>query len=39
MPGLAPVSATDGEVEDVEREGEDDGWFSELASGSGDFAD
>ena len=26
MPGLAPVSATDGEVEDVESEGEDDGW-------------
>ena len=39
MPGLAPVSATDGEVEDVESEGEDDGWFSEVASDSGDFVD
>jgi len=39
MPGLAPVSATDGEVEDVESEGEDDGWFSEVASDGGDFAD
>ena len=39
MPGLAPVSATDGEVEDVESEGEDDSWFSEVASDSGDFVD
>ena len=38
MPGLAPVSAMDGEVEDVETEGEDDSWFSEVASDGGDFA-
>jgi len=39
MPGLAPVLATDGKVEDVESEGEDDGWFSEVASDGGDFDD
>ena len=39
MPGLAPVLAMDGEVEDAESEGEDDGWFSEVASDGGDFAD
>ena len=39
MPGLAPVLAMDGEVEDIESEGEDDSWFSEVASDSGDFVD
>jgi hypothetical protein len=39
MPGLVPVSATDGEEEDVESEGEDVGWFSEVASDADDFAD
>jgi len=39
MPDLAQMSATDGEVEDVESEGEDDGWFSEVGSDVGDFAD
>jgi len=39
MPGLASVSATDEEDEDVESEGENDGWFSEVASDAGDFAD
>jgi hypothetical protein len=39
LPGLAPVSATDEEVEDVESEGQDDGWFSEVESDGGDFDD
>jgi len=39
MPDLATALATDEEVEEVESEGEDNGWFSEVASDAGDFAD